>query len=482
MLRFTLSRASAASRALQLRTVQGVSSYGLNTVLSQSPFSTGSKQNKKLKRANSMKGIKSAKYNEVTKQSKKGSATDAGIAQAGGGNDLKAAIAAANQNVSESQGMEDGFVSMSDFKMTPAPATTSARMDSDPTESLYTMTYRVSEHQKQDIGRYYQLADGIKSQIPTALTNRHVYEEINDSGGYLCVRPVMHETIARFNPEHKDSLAGKSTAVVGRVGTGKSVLLHYAAQYALENQWILLSTNGLEFPYEKLGFIKPTAEPSRENLEDLIWHQPNYTQAWFKELISVNEVPFKRVTLKNQYGELFGEEGQSANATLYDLVHVGAENIDSSVAVLDAFVAEIQQVTAEEPTVLTVVDDYNRWDEQSEFYEPIKVQRIPARQLGLVQAFDALIKQPPATGVSLFAPTSTGLLRHMQYHVAAADETVETAKYTDGELHSAVFHYTISSLISYDTIPEGIDKNFIGRVKMMTGSCPKEVYEFAMLL
>jgi hypothetical protein len=273
---------------------------------------------------------------------------------------------------------------------------------------------------------------------------------------------------------------------MGRRGTGKTACLNYLAQYALERGWILLSTQGLEFPNELLGFIQPQEDSD-------LFDQPRFTQDWFQRLQALNGDAFRTVPLKGDYSEFdfFWEEDQiidervtrevdTTERSLWDLVDLGSRNVADASKLLPRFIEEIYNLQADQPRVLCLIDDMNFWDHSSEFIDPRTVKPLPSRRLALVDAMAKFAEQTPPNATTAFSLSTHGFMRNGGAYLSQADEVVEMKKYTDAELLTALRHYKISN--TFELPISKMDMRWVAWVKGFSGGVPGDVYHLASIL
>jgi hypothetical protein len=328
----------------------------------------------------------------------------------------------------------------------------------------------------------------VPSHLLSLSHTHNTLAEMNDN--YFLIRQEGFDAVSKLK---SDLCLGTSTAVISRNGCGKSSTLAYLAQFAAheDSGWLLLTTHGQEFPQEKRGFVyQDAADPAAEGLAQgkinpAVWHQPRYAADWLASLPTVggNTRVLKTIPVSvDEYPYLASGEAEDVQTefSLLDLVNYGATK-ETSVQVLADLMTEIRKLDPANGTkVLVLVDDYNVWDERSDFYEPVKVSKIPARQLGLVRWFDSLVKDTPKAGAAFFAHARHNLLRRMPEHIADADAVVEVAKYSDHELATVLHHYKTGEFLH--TQRGEFDERFFGKVKCLTGGNPKEVFKLAFLL
>lgn len=301
------------------------------------------------------------------------------------------------------------------------------------------------------------------------------------------IRQVAWDSV---NSVKNGSAVGTITAVMGRKGTGKTQCLNYLAQYGYESEKLVISTQGLEFTHEVLGFVESN-DDRKEGVE--IFDQPVYTKDWFGRLCANNESALKKIALKGDYStfdfewkegevtdERFVKEADTKQRTLYDLVSLGARNVATSADLLYRFVDEIYAISSSEPDVIVIVDDMNFWDHPSEFLHPRRVKPIPSRQLALVDAISKFTKEAPSRSSVFFTMSPRGFMRHGSQHLANANKIVEVEKYTDAELLTALRHYKISRLIEHPT--ERMDLKWVAWMKGFSGAVPLEVFALAKIL
>jgi len=255
-------------------------------------------------------------------------------------------------------------------------------------------------------------------------------------------------------------------SVGGAPGFGKSVTLHYIAQYAIQQKWLVLNTSGREFPHERMGFIRASG------VDIGIWDQPLYTKKWFASLLEHQREQLAKIPVLGEYSFDWNTPENLAEMLEWCVDEATDEQVGT---VLDGFVTEIKQ-QADVPTLI-LADDYNEWDLISSFTDPATMKRIPSRNMGLVSAFDKLIQEPPASGVSIFALTSKAHIRNARKQIAGTLH-VNVPNYSDQEVVAAVHYYHHSTVLLK---PLSQDLAFMGQLKMYSGNVPSHVREYCSL-
>ena len=352
---------------------------------------------------------------------------------------------------------------------------------------------KVNDHKEEDVGKYYQISPETLEKLPITYVQSRVkntqplVDEYERTLNYNMTREVPFNLVQSLKTKEG---YGKITGVVGRKGTGKTACLNYLAQYGLEEDLLLISTQGLEFTHELKGFLESN-DDRKEGVE--IFDQTAFTQDWFVRLLENNGDILKQITLKSDYNDFdfFWEEGvvydetykkpeDTVQRTLYDLVDLGSRNISYSSDLLYKFVEEIYQIQEGEAKVLILVDDMNFWDHPSEFLHPYSVKPLPARQLSLVDALSKFTVKAPAQASVVFSLSQRGFMRNLEEHLSHTDQVVEMKPYTDKELLTTVRHYKISNLLE---VPRHkMDMKWVAWMKGYSGAVPGEVFHLSCIL
>jgi len=253
------------------------------------------------------------------------------------------------------------------------------------------------------------------------------------------------------------SLRGKSIAVSGQRGCGKSATLLYLSDYTRASGWLQLFTTGLEFTHETLGFISPS------KTHEGVFDQGRYTAKYFSHLVETQSEALSKIRLKSKQ-----KHTNSSHQTLLDLVNLGSQNVQIAPDLLWTFVDEVQ--AADEVPTIVLIDDINFWDEKSTFVDPdVKYgqKNLSSNKLALVAAFRSFISKAPTRGLTVLATTSTATMRHAKDMLSPFENVVMMKPYSDNELLSAAQHYSVSGMV--DTHPEQLTIQWLAICKAISG-------------
>lgn len=191
-----------------------------------------------------------------------------------------------------------------------------------------------ADHTEKDVGLLYELDGALLERVPNEV-GKCMTLPFRRSGAYHMVRQPGLSIVQELKAIQKQSRAEREAnvtskrvfAVRGPRGTGKSATLHYLAQYARQNGWLLLATNGHEFPCEKLGFIKQS--PDKEGH----YNQALYSSAWLDKMCRTNESELKQISLKGSYDYNWNipDVTFAEKKTLYDFAMLAAKDPTQSV-------------------------------------------------------------------------------------------------------------------------------------------------------
>jgi hypothetical protein len=118
-------------------------------------------------------------------------------------------------------------------------------------------------------------------------------------------------------------------------------------------------------------------------------------------------------------------------------------NTDIAGLIMYDFVEEIKLAT--EVKTLVLVDNFNVWDQDSQFRRPDNpFKKIKNRELSMVDAFMGFYKgQGIKNGLSVFAMTSHATQNMGLKHLKECTFTIKQEVYSDEELKNAVLHYKV---------------------------------------
>eukprot|EP00808_Paulinella_micropora_P010471 g5043.t1 len=360
---------------------------------------------------------------------------------------------------------------------------------------MYTRQQHVAQHSQEDVGKYYEVADKVASGVPGWLS-KALEPELSRCQNCLRIRQPGYDIVQQLKKVDEgaaDSWAGQAVAITGRAGVGKTATLHYVAQYAVEQGWLLLSTFGDEFLHERLGFLNPSPH------DEAIFDQPRYFAKYLSTLLHSNGELLARVRLKQthyaQYkwaldeskGSFEMEELAKVDAppgqTLRDLVEYAVKNPSQVAPLLQDIMRELYLAT--EVKILVLIDDRNKWDMISSFNDPRKDGRVPlmGHNLGLVDAFTSFTVAAPKNGVCVWATCGQrhAFQRKVPQHLEKAHHHFALDAYNDQELWACVTHYTLSDFCKRPVLHSQVNKNYVAVLKGFTGSVPKEIHNYLNL-
>lgn len=338
-----------------------------------------------------------------------------------------------------------------------------------------------------DLGKWYQCREQELERLPlcTELINKDLFEATLSK--HIMVRKESLDIIAALE-EAKKALAngdvgeqelafGKTVAIHGPRGSGKSMALSMVHQYALQNDWTVFACRGEDFLRDLFGFITPST--TREG----IFNQDRYAKEWCKAMLETQGPKLRAIKLKRSYDYTWkspttGTEATNASCenegeTLHDLCTMATLQTDCASDVVYGIVEELLLLQPNEPPVMIVMDNINLWDMDSKFRQPdCAYKKIPARKLSMVDAFSKFQTQGPGSGLSVFSITCGGhaTLTMSRKHLAEADFAVGTTVFTDDEFVNCVSHFKTSSLITSE-----VDPFYLARMKGLTGNVPRDV-------
>lgn len=272
--------------------------------------------------------------------------------------------------------------------------------------SVYLGPKPISSHGSSDAGRYYSVDEELLKTIPPTI-HRSMAGEYMGGGMYHMIRQPGLDIVqtlatveavgARNGGKLPYALNKRVFGLRGASGCGKSATLHYLAQYAREQSrsnpdrpWLLVATRGEEFTRETRGFIAPSlTKPG-------VFDQALYTMEFFANMLKTEGEALKRIKLKRgaKYDDVQWPEGAKGE-TLFDLVSLASTDREQAPRLLYDFTAELKRAT--EVPVLVLLDDYNIWDQPTEFIEPLTYDKMHARRLALVDAFSWFAQKPPVS-------------------------------------------------------------------------------------
>lgn len=347
---------------------------------------------------------------------------------------------------------------------------------------VYMEQCKLADVQEEDVGKWYLCREQDIGRLPLCLSIAHKMLFEATLSEHMMIRQPTFDLIQVLNEikaeDTQDSANGKSVGVHGPRGTGKSLTLNLVAQYALQNDWLLIACRGEDLVRDLLGFISPSEQKPG------IFEQNRYAREWCRYMLESQGNKLKRIKLKNKYDytwkspetgtDALGLECEEEGVTLHDLATQATINVETAASVVYDIVKELELVEPEEMKVMVVMDNVNVWDQNSRFRFPDSPHKsIPARQLSMVDAFSRfMLPKPLGSGLSVWAITAGGhaTLTQSQGHLAATDFAIGTSIYDDDEFVSSLSHCKTSKLIQSD-----VDPFFIARVKGLTGNVPRDV-------
>jgi hypothetical protein len=307
-------------------------------------------------------------------------------------------------------------------------------------------------------------------------------------------------------------------SVVGHRGTGKSVSLSYACQYAKQNNWLVVPFRAEEWTKDHLGFIKE----SRDRYG--IFNQNAFSSYFLGRLKASETAALRKIKLKlttytwdwnklkkasattasteasagdeaaageqdnNDAETASGSQAKTAesataevadldfsNRTLYDLASLAVAYPEKAQEMLYQFVQEIHLAT--EVPVLVCIDNINEWDQITEFRHPKTLKRLFARNLGGVDAFSFFEKTAPKNGVSVLAVTSSATFKNAKELVSGTQKIFTALTYSDEELKNCMEHYFVSKFLL-----TSIDDELVLRYRGLSGGVPKDVFTMTKVL
>jgi hypothetical protein len=366
-------------------------------------------------------------------------------------------------------------------------------------------TKSILEHSPEDAMRLYE----VNTELVPPVLKKSLNKELEGTGGYVMVRSHMVEMVdflrshgddinLPFPPELTTGYArgAKNLALIyGHRGTGKSVSLAYAAEWAKHAGWLVVGTSINTWANDHLGLIQPSL--SRPHT----FTQPLFCRQWLQDYAIENAETLKSIELQGDYSAWpwhtapnpmydspkveaevrtalpFPSEDAlprliEAPATLYDLMRLGAWRVDLATEALYAAFWELQHTTA--VPVLFAIDNVNAMDAVTDFVHPQRVTKLVARRLAGVDALANVIDCPPRRGAVLVAATT---------HQSPSNNVVEMAdragtqfhvkRYTPLELQVMIEHYVVSRLTRAEP-----NLTLLRRAEVTTGGVPADVHDY----
>ena len=335
---------------------------------------------------------------------------------------------------------------------------------------LYTST-ELAAHSAVDVNKYFLLSEAQQRLLPSQLLPP-MEEELRLTGGYMQVHDAYIPLIQRLARVH-DGRSGRAAllkpiGVHGSHGVGKSALLAYLSLWAKERGWLVVAVRADEFSMEKMGSLQASSE------RPAIFEQPLYSQHWLSQLAAEQPEPLSRIAVKGHYA--FAAAAQCRS--LLDMLHIARDDASLATSVLYAAVSELRR--AREMPVLVVLDNVNVWDGASQFVDPDSrtARPLPARRLALVDALSTFQHVAPELGASVFATTAHATNGRLHEHFNTRKvRPVLLQPYSHRALQHALVHYHVSGVLVAE-----VDRQLVGKVKMLSGALPKEVKHAALAL
>jgi len=364
---------------------------------------------------------------------------------------------------------------------------------------VYSRATLLEELTEDDLGKWYECREQDLDQLPlcTQIANKDLFEAtltkhvmirdeslsiiqgLEESEKELVARQEGGEEGASTTADSvtKDLAFGKSAAVHGPRGSGKSMALSLVHQYALQRDYLVIACRGEDFLRDLFGFITPST--TREG----IYNQDRYAKEWCKAMLATHATKLRAIKLKRSYEytwkspvngpEATGDSCENEGTTLHDLFTMSTLQTDLAAGIVYDIVEELVLTKPDEPRVMVLMDNVNLWDMDSKFRRPdCAYKKIPARKLSMIDAFSKFQTTGPGSGMSVFAITcgKHATLTMSRKHLAEANFAVGTSVYSDDEFVNCVSHFKTSSLISSD-----VDPFYLARMKGLTGNVPRDV-------
>lgn len=347
---------------------------------------------------------------------------------------------------------------------------------------VYSLTYILKHLVDEDIGKFICLESDVK-KIPQKLqiTLANPFEM---TGEYLMLRQTMFDLIQvlkEINSDAAVSAKGSTVGIHGQRGGGKTALLNMLAVFAIQNDWLLLTTRGEDFVTDMAGAVSPsTTRPG-------VFLQGRNSRAFLTDFIAKEAAKLRKVKLKRDYtGRVWvnveliksgvtlvgnqAREGAKQPETVFELCEQGIYDLGMAAEIFRDVMEEIRLAT--EIKTLVLIDNLNVWDQQSQFRDPENpFKTIPARGLSMVDAFQTFQKHGPANGLAVFALTSHATFNQSRKHLAEATYAMEQKVYTNDELKTAYLHFKATKMLKSEVSPY-----LLARVKGLTGGVPRDVF------
>jgi hypothetical protein len=166
---------------------------------------------------------------------------------------------------------------------------------------VYTAEKSTAQHSAEHKSRYYEIDSEVLDRMPPFYRERKGFNaELTLKSHYMMVREPGMKIVQRMkaiDQEGGNALLG----VCGMRGSGKSTTLHYATQYALEKDWLVVGCDGEDFPSDLLGMISyrcTKATQGSELHEYNVYNQPKLAARFFETLIKTQGANLAKIDLK----------------------------------------------------------------------------------------------------------------------------------------------------------------------------------------
>jgi hypothetical protein len=352
---------------------------------------------------------------------------------------------------------------------------------------VYSKASMLHEVTQEDVSKWYLSRKEDTERLPESL--RHCTNEVYRAclSDYLMIRQPTYDVLQALKEIQagaEDNASGKSVAFHGPRGTGKSISLNLLAQYALQNNWLVIGTRGEDFAGDKLGFIYPSkAKPN-------IYSQDRYAREWCRKMLKEQGDKLRKIKLKRSYSytwkspltgpESKGRSCDQMGVTVHDLFTQALIDTSTAANIVYDFVEELKIMEPSEGKVLVLMDNINVWDQGTKFRSNKATRRcLRGWELSMVDAFRYFMRKGPVNGMSAWAITCAGYatLTQCNAHIRHAHFEVRSGIYSDDELMSAISHYKASKILTSE-----VDAFLVARMKGLTGSVPKDLHFDAVLL
>jgi len=351
---------------------------------------------------------------------------------------------------------------------------------------VYSASSHLAQQTEADVGKWYEVSKEDMEKIPQVI-KKSLADPLEMGGSYLMLRQGDSDLLRALNEINSDdaeeSAAGATVGVYGPRGSGKTVTMNVLSMYAVQNDWLLLSTTADEFPTDHHGFIVPSTT------KEGIFEQRRYSSAYLKNLMKTQGYNLKKIQLKRSYDYEWRDPEKvdttvtevdvaayPAPTNLYDLCKQGTIQEEIAALVFYDLVEEVKLAT--EVKTMVVIDNINLWDQPSKFRRPENgFKHIYPRELSMVDAFGSFLKSGPSNGLTAFAMCSHATQNFGRKHLSEATYTIKQTIYSDAELKSAITHYKVSRLIFAE-----VDAFLLARIKGLTGNVGRDVFFDAALI